>query len=142
MLLTLCSTLHAQDSSAGRGRLEQFKLEKLKRALKLDHETYRRFHEKYEAFQVRINSANKTVMETTIELETALSKNEKEEIARLTQLLIAKRRELHALQEEKLESLKTVLSSEQFAKFLVFEVRFFSEIQKMLWKKESQRRGF
>jgi len=141
LLLLVTSLLIAQPKqsderpSAARPaeRLAQLKKLKLIETLDLDERTAEKFFVRYNEGQKKINQARQSLRDAVKELEAAIRANVSEtELSTKTQSATKAMQQLSNALLERLESVRPLLSPQQYAKLVVFEVRFLEGLQRTL----------
>ncbi len=133
--LFAASAINAQPPRKALERLEQFKKMKLIDILDMDEKTSEKFFAKYNEYDNRHEEKRKELQKTLENLKTALRyDSSEEELTKLTEKVIKYQDELHQIRSEKLKAMKSVLSNEQYSKFVLFEHVFIEEVRKRLHK--------
>jgi len=105
-------------------RIDMIKKMKLIDILELDDDKAEKFLLKYNSYDKKIEENRKKIRTTTNELESAITKNNSNEIVAKTNDLLKLQEELNKLTLEKLRGMKSVLSDVEYAKFVNFENKF------------------
>lgn len=140
----ICSaiTLVAQPPFHARERISEFKKIKLLEILNLDEQTSEKFLAKYNSAEKIISEKLEKIQDAMLDLEYALRKKSgKEEIAKNSQRLMDAQRDLLNTMLEQQKEIKGILNEEQFAKYLLFENRFRSELQRLLIERAKGEKG-
>lgn len=119
-------------------RLDLIKKMKLLEVLELDETTGEKFLLKYNAAESKIKEIDMQINDISDDLRKSIRKEDKQKNSELTNQLIAKQKEFFDAQIEKLNSVKSVLSEEQFAKYVLFENNFPKMIRKFLMDREKR----
>lgn len=130
------SALLAQDDF--REKIEEVKLEKLTKKLELDDKTKEVFIEKYKSFSKAMRTLNQKRVKTyRLMTENIESGNG---LDTLVNQLIDNENEINQKREDFVADMKSILTSKQIAKMIVFERKFNNEIKKLLkqYQKESK----
>jgi hypothetical protein len=129
VLLFLMSNLSlAQDDF--REKIEEVKLEKLTKKLELDDNTKENFIEKYKSFSKTMRTLNvKRVKTYKLMTENIESGNGLDTIVNQ---LIDNENEINQKRVDFVNDMKSILTSPQIAKMIVFERKFNNEIKKLL----------
>ncbi len=140
----ICSAvmLIAQPPFHARERISEFKKIKLLEILDLDEQTSEKFLAKYNSAEKIISEKLEKVQDAMLDLEYALRKKSgKEEIAKNSQKVMDAQRDLLNTMVEQQKEIKGILNEEQFAKYLLFENRFKSELQRLLIERAKGEKG-
>lgn len=121
-----------------REKIQEIKLEKLTKKLELDDNTKTIFIEKYKAFSGSMKELNKKrakaykLMTENIESGSGLDT--------IVNQLLDYEEQINSKREEFVTDMKTILTSQQIAKMIVFERKFNNEIKKLLkqYQKENK----
>ncbi len=120
--------LFAQDDF--RDKIEEVKLEKLTKKLELDDKVKEVFIEKYKSFTKTMRALNvKRVKTYRLMTENIESGNG---LDTLVSQLIDNEIEINQKKEDFVTDMKSILTSQQLAKMIVFERKFNNEIKKLL----------
>jgi hypothetical protein len=127
MVLCLRPAL-AQDDF--REKIQEIKLEKLTKKLELDETTKSTFIEKYKAFSSSMKELNlkraKTYKLMTENIESGSG------LDSIVNQLLYYEEQINQKREDFVNDMKSLLSSQQIAKMIVFERKFNNEIKKLL----------
>ena len=117
-------------------KIELMKMWKLTEELGLDEEQAVRFFPLHREQEEKRKKKRKEIKELAKELETTLANPEHEDkdLEELFKELHKKDDELLALRWEAVEQYRTVLSTEQIARLILFKAKFMKEFQKMIGK--------
>lgn len=123
----------AQPAFRAKERITKFKKMRLLEVLDLDEQTSNKFLSKYNSAEKLIGEKRDKLQDAILDLEYLLHKKaKKEDIQKQSQIVMDAQRDLMNTMFEQQKEIKSVLSDEQFAKYLIFENRFREEIQKFL----------
>lgn len=118
-------------------RLAQLKKFKLIETLDLDEATAEKFFVRYNEGQRKIDRARRDLRTAIEELQAAIRANVSDaELNAKTQSAMKALQELSSATLERLESVRSLLSPQQYAKLVVFEVRFFEHLQRALLERQ------
>lgn len=120
-------------------RIELIKKMKLLEILDLSEEKGEKFLLKYKSADDKIRKVDQELMEISEELKKAIDKKENANYSTLTDKLISKQKEFFDAQIDKMTSLKSILSDEEYAKYVLFEENFPKIVRKMLMNHEGRR---
>ncbi len=127
-LMLSLKPVFAQDDI--REKIQEIKLEKLTKKLELDETTKSTFIEKYKAFSTSIKELNKKrakaykLMTENIESGDGLDS--------IVNQLLDYEAQINQKREDFAADMKSILTSQQIAKMIVFERKFNNEIKKLL----------
>lgn len=142
LFLFSISVTYPQPAFRAKERIAEFKKMKLLEILDLDEQTSNKFLSKYNQAEKVIGEKHEKLQEAILDLEYLLRKKaKKEDIQKQSQVVTDLQRDLMNTMFEQQKEIKTVLSEEQFAKYLIFENRFREEIQKFLIKRAKGKFG-
>ena len=128
LLLMLGNRSFAQDEF--REKIEEVKLEKLTKKLELDDKTKETFTEKYKSFSKAMRLLNiKRVKTYKLMTENIESGNGLDTIVNQ---LIDNENEINQKRVDFVTDMRTILTSKQIARMIVFERKFNNEIKKLL----------
>ncbi len=120
--------IHAQDDF--RDKIEDIKLEKLTKKLELDETAKTGFIDKYKSFSKAMRQLNQKRAKTyKLMTENIESGNG---LDTLVNQLLELEEQINTKREEFVVDMKSILSSKQIAKMIVFERKFNNEIKKLL----------
>ena len=116
-----------------RQRIEDLRKVKLLDLLDLQGDQVERFFAVYNDYNGRIESVRAKIEATSKELQSAISSDASEsEIKRLTKELRSQLKEATALFDKRFDEVQPILTTSQFAQYIVFEARFRDELQRMI----------
>ncbi|MBK9246773.1 MAG: hypothetical protein IPM69_01335 [Ignavibacteria bacterium] len=138
--------LHSQqfnkfdDRPKAKERIEQLKKMRLIDILDMDETTAEKFFIKYNNLQKKIEDAKSELQEAVSDLErTVRAKSSKSgEYYRKSDFVLEKQNLLNTSVSDKIKSMRTFLTEEQYAKFIVFENNFAAQLQKMLLERKQE----
>jgi hypothetical protein len=117
-------------------RLAQFKKLRLIETLELDEKTAEKFFVRYNEGQKRIDEARKQMQEAVRQLDDAVrAKVSDTELKSKSDQVIKRVQEFSTAIVDRLESVRPLLNPEQYAKLVVFEVRFTEALQRALMER-------
>ena len=127
---------NAQPKGKPMERIKQIKKMKLLEILKLSEEESNKFLVKYTSWENKIEEQKDLVDKSSDDLFNAL-KNEAplEDIKTLSQKLLAEQEKFFIMHIEKMKAMKEILDEKNYAKYLVFEDRFFKELTEMMMRR-------
>jgi len=124
-------------------RVKTLKKIKLIEFLNLDEAKAEKLLIKYNSMQKVIESKIEEIEKTGIEIENALeSKKSDEELRKINDKFVKQADELHKINQSNTEQIRTMLDEKEFAKFLVFELKFRSELKESLKNLRDKRKRF
>ena len=141
MLIITVPTFSQRGPHRAHERLELIKKMKMLEILDLDEKTGEKFLLKYNTAEDKVKKIGDEVRQISDDLADAIEKKDKSKTISLTNTLIEKQKQFFDAQIEKLNSLKNVLSEEQFAKYVLFENQFPQMIRKFLMEGKGRGRG-
>lgn len=119
-------------------RLDLIKKMKILELLDLDEANGEKFLLKYNAAESKIKDIDMQIHDLSDDLKKAIDKEDKAKYTELSNKLIAKQKEFFDAQIDKLNSVKSVLNEEQYAKYVLFENNFPKMIRKFLMDKRER----
>jgi hypothetical protein len=120
-------------------KISTIKKMKLLEILKLDEEQTNKFIAKYSFWENKIKASRDEIRVKAIVLEKAISDNESDaKIAKLSQALLELQKKHFKEMGEFHQSMQAVLDDVQYAKFLVFEIKFPQELKRLLRKRNGR----
>jgi len=123
-------------------RLAQFKKLRLIETLDLDEKTAEKFFVRYNEGQNKIDQARKDLREAIRQLEDAArAKVSDSELNAKSDQAVKRMQDFAAAVVERLNAVRPLLSPEQYAKLVVFEVRFTEALQRALIEGRTPRPG-
>ena len=132
-------TTPAQPSRRGerqerlRERISDLRKVKLLDLLDLEGEQVERFFAVYNRFEDKIQDAKEAIDEAARDLQGAIGNDASDaDLGKLTETLRSKIRVMERLIEERFDESKKVLTTRQYAQYVVFEARFRDELQRMV----------
>jgi len=129
LFFAFASLVNAQSKATKtKERMDVIKKMKLIDILGLDDDKAEKFFLKYNSYDKKIEENRKKMQIAMRELETAIAKNNSNEIVTKTNDLLNLQEELNKLTLEKLRGMKSVLSDIEYAKFVNFENKFVREL--------------
>ncbi len=127
------SNLYSQPAFRARERLGEFKKLKLLEILDLDEATSTKFLAKYNAAEKIIQEKHQILQDAILDLEYLIRKKaSKDEIAKQTQKVMDAQKDFSNTMFEQQKEIRSVLSEEQFAQYLIFENRFRERLQQAI----------
>lgn len=133
ILFVLASNSYSQPAFRAKERIFEFKKMKLLEVLELDEKTSDKFLSKYTSAERIIREKLDKLEEATLDLEYLIrKKSSKDEIAKQTQKVMDLQRDLLNTMFDQQKEFKSILSEEQFAKYILFETRFRERLQKAI----------
>lgn len=139
--VAMATQLYAQPEpphGKARERLAQFKKLKLIEILDLDEKTAEKFFVRYNEGQKKIDQARKDLQEAVRQLDDAVrAKVSESELNSKSEQAVKRMQEFAAAIVERLNGVRPLLSAQQYAKLVVFEVRFTEALQRALMERRS-----
>jgi len=135
---SICENCLFAQSDDIRDKIENIKLDKMTEKLSMDETTKTSFVEKYKAFSKDFRDLNKkrakTYKQITENVESGIG------LDSLLDLLIEYENEINKKRIDFVTDLKSILTSRQIAKMIIFERKFNNEIKKILkqYQKENK----
>jgi len=137
LILTLAMNLVAQPKRA-KERISTLKKVKLLEVLDLDESTSEKVLLKYNAWENKIEDQMKKIDEVEEELVKAIKKGNKEDIKNISSKFEKERDKIVQIAMERDKDMKSILTDEQYAKYLIFEKRFRRELGEQLMKRRGR----
>jgi len=137
LILTLAMNLVAQPKRA-KERISTLKKVKLLEVLDLDESTSEKVLLKYNAWENKIEDQMKKIDEVEEELVKAIKKGKKEDIKNISSKFEKERDKIVQIAMERDKDMKSILTDEQYAKYLIFEKRFRRELGEQLMKRRGR----
>ncbi|MFN8358429.1 MAG: hypothetical protein U0264_00815 [Candidatus Kapaibacterium sp.] len=130
-----------EDRPKAKEKIEQLKKMRLIDILDMDEQTAEKFFTRYNQLQKKIEEAKLDLQESVSDLEKAVrSKAGKSgDYYRKADVVLEKQNALNAAVSDKIKSMRSLLTEEQYAKFIVFENNFVAQLQKMLLERKQER---
>jgi len=130
------SEMDAQPKGKPKERIKQIKKMKLLEVLKLSEEEADKFLVRYTSWENKIEDQKEILDKTSDDLFEALKDDASiDEIMKLSQKLLTENEKFTNMQIDKLKAMKEILDDKNYAKYLVFEDRFFKELSEMMMKR-------
>ena len=137
LILTLAMNLVAQPKRA-KERISTLKKVKLLEVLDLDESTSEKVLLKYNAWENKIEDQMKKIDEVEEDLVKAIKKGNKEDIKNILSKFEKERDKIVQIAMERDKDMKSILTDEQYAKYLIFEKRFRRELGEQLMKRRGR----
>ncbi len=131
IVATLSQDSFAQPALNAQQRIIQFKKLKLIETLALDEQSADKFLLKYTVADKRLEEARRGLHTTLKDLDEAL-KRKSNRIKELTDEALKRQSDVQAATNEMIQTMRTVLDEERFARYLVFEAQFTEQMRKAL----------
>lgn len=136
LFIVLSYTLNSQPAFKAKERIQQLKKVKLLEILKLDEKQSDAFLTKYSSIEKKIEEKKSNLDMAIGDLESTVRRSAgSDEIKSKSQKVEQLQNELLKVMEESRNSIKGLLSEENYAKYLIFEHKFKDEVQKAIMKK-------
>lgn len=139
------NTLFAQpmDNERAKQRIMTMKKIKVLEILNLSEEKSDKFLAKYNVGENKIMSISEKIDEATRELHQTLdAKSAKaSDLKQRTDAIIKLQDELHNAMSERTKGIQSVLSEEEFAKYMLFERRFNDELRRHIMERPNRGKG-
>jgi hypothetical protein len=127
-----------RDHKGPREKIEQLEKIKLIEALDMDEQTTLKFFARRNESRIRIDKLNDSLDVITDDLEAKFSKGDQSGYKELINKHLAIQKQIAAEHTQFITSLYDILTTEQVAKFIVFEKRFREEIREFIFKGRRQ----
>lgn len=132
-LFLFVGNLNSQPAFRAKERIAEFKKMKLLEVLELDEKTSEKFLAKYTSNEKILREKQEKLDEAILDLEYLIRKKaSKDEISKQTQKVQDLQRDLLNTMLEQQKDLKSILTEEQFARYIVFETRFRERLQQAI----------
>jgi hypothetical protein len=143
MLFAFLSTnIFSQPAFKAKERIQQLKKIKLLEILNLSEQQSDAFLIKYSSIEKKVEEKKSNLDIAVEDLESAVKRNAaKDEIKAKTQKVENSQKEFMTTMEDSRNSIKGILSEENYAKYLVFEHKFKEEVQKIIMKNMKNKKG-
>lgn len=128
-----------EDHPKAKERIQQLKKVRLIDILQLDEASAEKFFARYNQYQKAIDDARSALKDAVADLEKNVQSNSGKEYSRKSDLVIEKQNALSNAISERLKAMKSILTEEQYAKFVVFENNFAGQLQKMLMERKQKK---
>ncbi len=120
-------------------RINSLKKVKLIEVLELSQDDADKFLVKYNTYESDIQNKMKLLEDKSIELKQALNTHSKD-LDNISSSYLSMKMDLDNTVNQKLSDMKNYLSSEQYAKYLLFERNFQEELRKSVMRQMNQQR--
>lgn len=145
-LLVTPQLVHSQgfdleDRPKAKERIEQLKKIRLIDILDLDENSAEKFFARYKQYQKKVEESLSNLREAVADLENSVRSKTNKDYTRKADLVIDKQAELANAISEKLRAMKSILTEEQYAKFIVFESNFAAQLQKMIMERKQHKKN-
>ncbi len=128
-----------EDRPKAKERIEQLKKIRLIDILELDETGAEKFFARYNQYQKKVEEARANLHDAVEDLERNVQSKSGKEYSRKADIVIEKQTALANAIAEKLRAMKTILTEEQYGKFIVFENNFAAQLQKMLMERKQRK---
>ena len=132
-----------EDRPKAREKIELLKKMRLIDILDMDEPSAEKFFTRYNQLQRKIEDAKIDLQDAVSELERFVrAKTGKTgDYYRKVDVILEKQNALNAAVTDKIRAMRSLLTEEQYAKFIVFENNFASQLQKMLLERKQERQN-
>jgi hypothetical protein len=137
--IVFSSLIFSQPSRKLMERIQTIKKVKLLETLDLNEDRSEKVLIKYNTYEDKFTQKIQEFDEVESDLEEAIYDENESKIIELTKKFLEIKDQLFRINEEKDNALKEILSSEEFAKYLIFEKRFRQELSRELIKRGRRR---
>jgi hypothetical protein len=120
-------------------RINSLKKVKLIEVLELSQDDADKFLVKYNTYESDIQNKMKLLEDKSIELKQAINTHSKD-LDNISSSYLSMKMDLDNTVNQKLSDMKNYLSSEQYAKYLLFERNFQEELRKSVMRQMNQQR--
>ncbi|MFH1049749.1 MAG: hypothetical protein V1779_02325 [bacterium] len=135
-MLIPSTDMDAQPPGKPKERIKQIKKMKLLEVLRLSEEEADKFLVKYTSWENKIEDQKDLVDKISDDLLNALKDDASiEDIKKLSQRLLSEQEKFGMMQIDKMKAMKEILDDKNYAKYLVFEDRFFKELSEMMMRR-------
>ncbi len=135
-MLISVSESNAQPEGRAKEKIKQIKKMKLLEVLKLSEEEADKFIVKYSSWENKLEDQKDIVDKTSDDLMDALKDDASiDDIKKLTQKLLNEQEKFAAMNIDKMKAMKEILDDKNYAKYIVFEDRFFKELTEMMMRR-------
>jgi len=130
-----------EDRPKAKERIEQLKKIRLIDILELDESGAEKFFARYNQYQKKVEESLSNLRQAVSDLENSVRTKTNKDYSRKSDVVIDKQAELANAVSEKLRALKSILTEEQYAKFIVFESNFAAQLQKMILERKQHKKN-
>ena len=138
LIPVLVSAQGMRDHKGPREKIEQLEKIKLIETLNMDEQTTLKFFARRNESRDRIDKLNDSLNVITDDLEAKFSKGDQSGYKELINKHLAIQKQIAAEHTQFINSLYDILTTEQVAKFIVFEKRFRDQIREFIFKGRRQ----
>lgn len=138
VILLIATQIIAQPRKA-KERISTIKKIKLLEILNLDEQSSDKFLAKYSNWENKIEEQMKKFDDAEEKLTASVKSGKSTDLQSLTSNFIKERDKILEIAKERDNDLKTHLTDEQFAKYLIFEKRFRRELGEKIMKRRGKR---
>ncbi len=121
-------------------KIETMKKMKLLEILDLKEDDANKFLVKFDALEKQVNEKHKALEETIKNLGQAVHDSNSKDVEKLTDEFLQKKKDLDNAIDNKFSSIRQLLPSDKFAKYIIFERRFQEELRKAVMKRMEKMR--
>lgn len=131
LVFSLSAFAHHEKKAKAMERIQTLKKMKLIEHLDLDEAAAEKFFIKYNRLESELQAKMKEMDQVVHKLDIELKADNpnQAEVNKLTENLLKLQNELHELNMKKFREVKPLLTDAQYAKYLVFEKKFFDELR-------------
>lgn len=124
----------AQMPPKAKERIEMLKRTRLTDVLYLNEQDAEKFFAKYDQSQKKVEDAREQLRSAVADLENSVQKKS-DDMTKKCEIVFEKQTALNTAMIEKIRSMKSILTDEQYGKLVIFEHNFPLQLQKMLMKR-------
>jgi len=132
-----------EDRPRAKEKIEQLKKMRLIDILDMDEPTAEKFFTRYNQLQRKIEDAKIELQDAVSDLERSVraKAGKTGDYYRKADIILEKQNALNAAVADKIRAMRSLLTEEQYAKFIVFENNFAAQLQKMLLERKQERQN-
>ncbi len=132
-----------EDRPRAKEKIEQLKKMRLIDILDMDEPTAEKFFTRYNQLQRKIEDAKVELQDAVSDLERSVraKAGKTGDCYRKADIILEKQNALNAAVADKIRAMRSLLTEEQYAKFIVFENNFAAQLQKMLLERKQERQN-
>ena len=127
------------DHPKAKERIQQLKKVRLIDILELDEASAEKFFARYNQYQKAVEDARANLKEAVSDLERNVQSKSGKDYSKKSDVVIEKQVILANAMTERLKAMKSILTEEQYAKYIVFENNFAGQLQKMLMEHKQKK---
>ena len=139
LLLVFNHIAFAQQDGEIKEKVGTLKKIKLIEKLQLSEDVSIKFFARYYEHERKIDEVRSSVKQAVKELDIAIKEGKSGDYSSKIETLFKKESQLHSLMIEKVKSMKSLLTDEQYARFVIFEHKFLADLKKEITKRKKDK---